>query len=64
MSRKLLLTGEVAERCRVPVNTVRYWRQVGEGPPSVRLGRRVVYDEAELDAWIDSRFAAEREAGR
>jgi excisionase family DNA binding protein len=62
MGRKLLTTDEAAERLRRPPETVRYWRHIGEGPPAAKIGRRVFYDEAELDAWIDSHFAAKQSA--
>lgn len=53
MSGKLLTTDEVAERLRRPPETVRYWRWKGEGPPAFKIGRRVMYDEAQLEAWIE-----------
>lgn len=55
---ELLTLEEVAERTRTTVETVRYWRRHGQGPRGFRLGRRVVYDAAEVAAWI-----AERRAG-
>lgn len=62
MARTLLTTAEVAARLRTSPSTIRYWRHVGEGPPSARLGRRVVYDEGALEQWLEQRFAAERKA--
>lgn len=50
---KLLLTAEVAERLRKPPETLRYWRHIGSGPPSFKVGRNVVYDEDDLQAWLD-----------
>ncbi|UGQ14331.1 helix-turn-helix domain-containing protein [Yinghuangia sp. ASG 101] len=47
-------TAEVAERYRTAPSTVRYWRHIGYGPKGVKVGRRVLYAEAELD-----RFDAE-----
>lgn len=32
--------------------TLRYMRQMNVGPPSFRLGRRVVYRRSALVAWI------------
>lgn len=58
----LLSTREVAGRIRVPEATLRYWRHrnLGEGPPSFRLGpRRVVYAEDKLIAWVTGQEAAE-----
>ncbi len=57
MQSKLLTLKEVAERYPIPEATWRYWRHRGEGPPSARIGRRVVYRETEVEAWIDAQFA-------
>lgn len=59
MPIKLLTIEEAAPRCGTTVNTLRYWRHKGDGPPSARIGRRVVYREDLLDAWIEAQFAAE-----
>lgn len=37
------------------VRTLRRWRQLGHGPPYIKVGRRVLYREADLQAWIDER---------
>ncbi len=50
---RLLVTREVAEAARAPESTVRYWRHVGIGPKSFKLGRRVVYREQDVREWID-----------
>jgi excisionase family DNA binding protein len=47
-----MTTVEVADALRAPVETVRYWRHVGKGPKSFKLGRRVLYDVADVEAWI------------
>jgi len=47
----LLTTEEVAVRFRTSPATVRYWRHVGIGPSGIKVGRRVLYDEAECDRW-------------
>ena len=61
MTVHLLTTEEVAERFRTSPSTVRYWRHLGIGPDGIRVGRRVLYDEAECDRWWQSKVAA---AGR
>lgn len=48
-----MTTDEVAELCRTPVTTVRYWRQSKLGPPSIKVGRRVLYRRDEVLAWLD-----------
>jgi DNA-binding transcriptional MerR regulator len=55
----LLTIGEAAEIVRAPVATLRYWRHLGTGPRSFRLGRRVVYRALDLQTWIDSQHDAE-----
>lgn len=49
---------QVSRRTGVPSATLRYWRAIGEGPRSYRLGRRVVYDVRDVEAWI----AAQKES--
>jgi predicted DNA-binding transcriptional regulator AlpA len=53
---KLLRLPEVAEMTGIPEATLRFWRATHQGPPSARLGRRVVYREADVVAWIDAQF--------
>lgn len=48
----LLTTAEVALILRAPDSTVRYWRHLGTGPKSFRLGRRVVYRRGDVSAWL------------
>jgi excisionase family DNA binding protein len=51
----LLTIAEVAAITRAPISTVRYWRHLGTGPSSFRLGRRVVFRRADLDRWMAER---------
>jgi len=50
----LLTITEAAALLRAPVATLRYWRHLGTGPRSFRLGRRVLYRRDDLNAWIHS----------
>jgi DNA-binding transcriptional MerR regulator len=52
---ELLTITEAAGLLRAPVATLRYWRHLGTGPRSFRLGRRVVYRRVDLHGWIDVR---------
>lgn len=45
-------TNWVAERLGISPATVRYWRHTGYGPVGVKFGRRVMYDEGRVEAWI------------
>jgi predicted DNA-binding transcriptional regulator AlpA len=52
----LLRIHEVSELTGVPVNTLRSWRQSETGPQATRLGGRLVWDRAEVEAWIQQQF--------
>lgn len=51
MAGKYMTTEEVADRFRTSPATVRYWRHVGKGPASFRVGARVLYDVGLVEAW-------------
>ena len=51
---ELLTMQEAADVVRVPVATLRYWRHLGTGPRSFRLGRRVLYRTNDLHEWINA----------
>lgn len=43
------------EKYGISVHTWRHWRKRKIGPPAYELNGRVLYDPAEVDAWIRSR---------
>jgi excisionase family DNA binding protein len=47
-----MTTHEVAELVRAPAETVRYWRHVGKGPRSFKIGRKVLYARGDVERWI------------
>jgi predicted DNA-binding transcriptional regulator AlpA len=49
----LLSMAEVAALVRVPVATLRYWRHLGTGPHSFRIGRSVRYWRTEVLLWLE-----------
>lgn len=51
--QKLLTITEAASIVRAPVATLRYWRHLGTGPRSFRLGRCVLYRYTDLTTWIN-----------
>jgi excisionase family DNA binding protein len=53
-----LTTPEVAELLRTPAETVRFWRHAGKGPKSFKVGRRVLYARADVEAFIAEARAA------
>ncbi len=56
MTRPLKIP-EVSAMTGIPEATLRYWRHVGAGPKSFRLGGRVVYKAADIEAWIEQQYA-------
>ena len=50
---QLLTMKEAAEFLRTPVATLRWWRHLGIGPHSFKVGRRVFYWLSDLRAWLD-----------
>ena len=49
---EMLSIEEAAQFLRVPVNTLRYWRQLGCGPRSFKIGRHVRYWRTDLILWL------------
>lgn len=54
-----MTTKEVAELVRTTDSSVRYWRHIGKGPKGAKVGRRVLYERAEVERWIRSLVDAE-----
>ena len=54
--QELMTIEEVAEATRIPVNTLYHYRATGQGPKSAKLGRRVLYQRADVEAWVAEAF--------
>ncbi|WP_418059955.1 helix-turn-helix domain-containing protein [Pimelobacter simplex] len=56
-----LTTQEVAQILRTPAETVRYWRHIGTGPASFKIGRRVLYARDDVEKFVaEARSTAQR----
>jgi predicted DNA-binding transcriptional regulator AlpA len=64
MAFELMLMEEVEELTRQPLDTLRYWRHVGKGPRSFKLGNRVVYKREDVERWIEAQYSADHTAGQ
>ncbi|MBC7630163.1 helix-turn-helix domain-containing protein [Aeromicrobium sp.] len=53
-SGDFLTLSEVADILRVPVNTLRWWRQQGNGPRYFKIGRRLVTTVGDLITWVET----------
>ncbi len=51
MSERYLTTSDLAELFRTSPETVRYWRHTGYGPKGRKVGRRVLYERSEVEAF-------------
>ena len=60
---RLLTTDEVAAGLRTTPDTLKYWRHVGRGPRYIRRGRRVLYDEADVEAYVTAQKVEARAGG-
>jgi predicted DNA-binding transcriptional regulator AlpA len=58
---RLLESPEVEEMTTLAVQTLRRMRMYGQGPPSFKLGGKVVYRESAVRQWIAEQEAAEQE---
>lgn len=56
---KLLTVSELAQMCRTTENTVRYWEYQGTGPESIKVGRRRLFSEDSVNAWLNAGRKAE-----
>ncbi|MGY4227600.1 putative DNA-binding transcriptional regulator AlpA [Bradyrhizobium sp. USDA 4503] len=52
----LLTQREAAMALRLSERTLERWRVSGDGPPFAKLGRRIGYRPADLEAWIAARL--------
>jgi excisionase family DNA binding protein len=60
---RLLTLAEAAERINTPEATLRYWVHLDKGPRSARIGRRRMFREADVDAWVAEHFDSDGENG-
>lgn len=64
MNAPLLTTAEVAAILGVAPRTVERWRNLGGGPPYVRIGKRTIrYEAAAVDAFVKLYTVRRRDPG-
>ncbi len=51
---RLLSIRDVAEWLQVPVQTLYRWRYLGEGPPTLKMGKHLRYRAADIEAWLET----------
>lgn len=56
---EVLDLSQAARAMGMAESTLRYWRHLGVGPKSFKIGRRVKYMRSDLDAFIEQSRAAD-----
>ena len=53
-------TVQVAEYLKTPATTIRWWRHIGQGPKSFRLGaRKVAYLRRDVEARLEEQYTSQ-----
>lgn len=58
MEKRLLTPDEVAARWGLHPATLANWRCARKGPPFLRIGRKILYREADVIAWEEQKLQA------
>lgn len=58
---RLVSSDELAALLGLTVGTVRWMKHDGQLPPAAKVGRRLVWKESEILAWLDELFAADED---
>lgn len=56
----LLSIASLAAKLGISVRTVRRLHALGEGPARVKHGRKLMYRQSEIDAWLESSGQGEK----
>ncbi|MFI9414938.1 helix-turn-helix transcriptional regulator [Nocardia gamkensis] len=62
-TERYLQAKDCEELTGIPAATWRYWAHIGTGPTSFKLGRRRVWRESVILAWIAEQEQATRTGG-
>lgn len=54
----LLTQTELSDITGIPEKTLERWRYLREGPPYLKVGRRVYYSRALVDDWLTEQVIA------
>ena len=54
MTPRLINTDALAAVLGISPRTIERWRIEGFGPPFMKAGRRVLYRECDVEAWLDA----------
>ena len=54
---ELLTVRELASYLGVPVSTIHFWRGRKQGPPALKVGRRLMFRVTDVARWLEERQA-------
>ena len=54
---ELLTVPELARYLGVPVSTIYHWRGKQQGPPGIRVGKRLCFRASDVARWLEERQA-------
>lgn len=54
MNDDLQTQERVSEVTGIPTGTLANYRYLGKGPRYIKIGKRVLYRRADVDAWLDA----------
>jgi excisionase family DNA binding protein len=54
---ELLTVPELASYLGVPVSTIHFWRGRKQGPPALKVGRRLMFRATDVARWLEERQA-------
>lgn len=55
---------ELSEYLGIPVATLYKWNHTGDGPPYLKIGRRVKYKLTDVTEWVNNHYAGTAPAAR
>ncbi|MBU9710120.1 helix-turn-helix domain-containing protein [Paenibacillus sp. AK121] len=55
---------DLAQQLGLSADTLRRWEAEGDGPASIRVGRRVLYRVSVVNAWLRARERKAKGAGK
>jgi excisionase family DNA binding protein len=58
----LLSVAELADYLGVPVSTIHYWRAKEQGPPALKVGRRLRFRVVDVIRWLEERKGVDANA--
>lgn len=54
----LMKQPEVSAVTGAAIGTLKYWRHIGVGPKSFKVGKHVFYKREDVDQWMREQYAA------